>query len=627
LLDTCKHLFNPAIGDDDPIREWRLNTFYRLLMIITFFVYIPHTIIYGVFHWSLLTVTQILLIGFNGIIFTMTFKKKLNWALNLFLFSSTASVAVFLWVTHINDSSYCFPLLLFITGLFTKWKLIFSWSAIMTALLVFIGILHPDLSVLPTTIYSSAPVGHPIILTTGTHFSTAIALIWSSAVILALLSIYVNKLLVDISQRSSKLEKEIHNKNTIEKQVKQLNIELEQRVINRTKELQESQEKLYQNEKLRVIGQLAGGIAHDFNNHLTGILGCAQILKSEYKNDKEKMELIDVVISASRRASELTAELLAFARKGTMQKQPIDMHQQIKETIILLQRSIDKKITISHQLNSPRTMILGDPSQIHNALLNFGLNARDAMPEGGTLLFSTIERAIDSHTINTENLGLVPGNYIQVKISDTGQGIDPELIDRIFEPFFTTKKNGQNTGMGLAAIYGTMKSHGGTVKVTSKKGKGTDFYLYFPVADHIIQLEQENENINAQVDTAKVTGKKNIVIIDDEQFVRKTLSSFITKFGFEPILFSNGPDAIAYFKKYSDKIDCVLLDMIMPEMDGTEVFDALQRIYPQVKIILCSGYSKEANVSALLKKGAKTFLQKPFSPQNVADALNTILAE
>ena len=269
-------------------------------------------------------------------------------------------------------------------------------------------------------------------------------------------------------------------------------------VVRDVTELHQIQERLRHSEKMEAIGQLAGGIAHDFNNQLSGIMGYADLLREALHDNHTLSHYADTIVKAARHSSALTRQLLAFARKGRYHVQPVAVNAAIQEVVALLGHSIERDIVIEHTLQACPDIIEGDASQVHNALLNIGLNARDAMPGGGTLHFASATTVLSGKEHFAGNPQLSAGRYVRIGIRDTGQGIDPSIRDRVFDPFFTTKGVGRGTGMGLAAVYGIAKSHKGGICFDSVAGKGTTFYLYFPVLETIGAEHPDKETFHCQ---------------------------------------------------------------------------------------------------------------------------------
>lgn len=378
-------------------------------------------------------------------------------------------------------------------------------------------------------------------------------------------------------------------------------------VVTDISETRRMEEQLHQNEKMQAIGRLAGGIAHDFNNQLTGIMGCAEMLRMELINNKELLEYANTIIGVAKRSAVIIAQLLAFARKGKFQTIPVNMHEVIGEVVHLLKHSIDKRILIKQRLDANPGTVLGDPAQLQNAVLNCALNARDAMPNGGDIVFHTDIAQLDATFCKSSSLAIAPGRYLLIGIADTGAGIDPESRKHLFEPFFTTKKRGHGTGLGLAAVYGTMKTHNGAIEVETAVGKGTTFKLYFPVA------EEKNPTNDSQVlPVAAGEHAASILIVDDEEIVRSSMAKILKRLGYTVVSCATGEEAVRRYQAKGPRFDLVILDMIMPGRSGKETFEALIAIDPRAKVLLASGYSLDSETQKVLDMGAAGFLQKPF---------------
>lgn len=379
---------------------------------------------------------------------------------------------------------------------------------------------------------------------------------------------------------------------------------------------------LHHAQKMQAIGELAGGIAHDFNNLLMGIMGAADILKYEYadkmnKKDNEKdnfMFNLNLITKESERAAKLTSQLLAFARKGKYQQIPIDIHNIINEVISILSQTIDRRIEIKQHLDAEHSITKGDPNQLQQSLLNIAVNARDAMPNGGKLVFATSIVSLDEGYCNA-HFEVSPGQYICISISDTGIGMDKNIQERIFEPFFTTKENG--TGLGLAMVFGTIKNHGGYITLHSNPNKGTIFNVYLPLC----KQEKIAHIISKKLQI--VPGSGTILLVDDESFVLEVASNMLKKLGYEVITCNDGQKAIKYYKSCYNNVDVVIIDMIMPKLNGQQVLLELKKINPRVKAIIASGYSMDDSIKQVLNNGALGFIQKPFK----MNELSSIIAQ
>jgi len=384
------------------------------------------------------------------------------------------------------------------------------------------------------------------------------------------------------------------------------------RNVTETKRLREQ---LFQSQKLEAIGQLAGGVAHDFNNLLTAILGYAQLLKMKPGSDRV-CEIASTIEDAGERASELTRQLLGFARRGKFLTTPVDLHMLVAEVIRLLSRTLNKNIRIVEQLQSDRAWILGDAGQLQQTVLNLAVNARDAMPTGGVLTLRSYTIELAEHFCE-RHWGIRPGPYVILEVCDTGCGIPTDIQDRIFEPFFTTKEQGKGTGMGLAMVYGIVRNHGGFIQVESELGRGSTFRVFLPKLAHPVSVPASSETGHP------LHGSGCILLVDDEEVVLSAARAMLTMLGYEVIAAGSGREALKQFQKSGPIIDLVLLDVVMPEMGGHECLSELLKLDPAVRVILCSGYGPDRKDEQLSVCG---FLQKPYRLQDlslsVARALN-----
>lgn len=360
--------------------------------------------------------------------------------------------------------------------------------------------------------------------------------------------------------------------------------------------------------KMQAIGELAGGIAHDFNNMLSIVLGNAQLLHQNLdslENNTELLELTSGIEQAALRGSELTRQLLGFARKSKVQELSVNIHQTINDVANLLRHSVDPRVEIDLKLNASRAVVKGDVTELQNALLNLGVNAADAMPDGGQLTIGTREVEIGEDRALP---GLQSGPHIEICLRDTGIGMEPAVLERLFEPFFTTKPQGKGTGLGLSAVYGTVQSHSGRITVSSEPGKGSMFTICLPLSDG-------EADAAGQSDSDRVTGRRTggtLMVVDDEADILNFLSAAISRLGHNCITFDNGQQAIDRFAESPEDIDMVILDQRMPGMSGRQVFQALKKIDPGVRVVIASGYSDPEVIADLLSAGVLDYLAKPF---------------
>lgn len=380
----------------------------------------------------------------------------------------------------------------------------------------------------------------------------------------------------------------------------------------------EMERRIRQSEKMEAIGQLAGGIAHDFNNQLNGIIGYAEILKQELSDHPQMAKDAESIILAAQRSASLTAKLLAFSRQGMYLSVPIDLQEIVDETVQILERSLDKNIRIRTRYEAPMAMTLGDPSQIQNALLNLGINARDAMPQGGELIFSTALVTLDETCPALSTFEVAPGPYIRIRVVDSGVGISPDMLQRVFEPFFTTKAQGKGTGLGLASVYGAMKIHRGAAEITSREGHGTEVSLYLPRAD-VEKPEKERRKPLATRLSAK------ILLVDDEPFVREAMKRTMELLGCSVTVAATGREAVRIYRKSPRAFDVVVLDLVMPEMGGKETFIRMRKINPDLVAVVASGYSADEEVREVLDLGARAYIHKPFNSRDLSELLSELV--
>ncbi len=376
---------------------------------------------------------------------------------------------------------------------------------------------------------------------------------------------------------------------------------------------------LHQSEKMQAIGQLAGGIAHDFNNQLFAILGLTNMLRHDAADAPDTIQTCDDIIRCVDRAADLTKKLLAFSRMGNYVLLPVDAHRLIIEVTEVLRRTVDKRIQIKQHLDASALTVFGDASQLQNALLNLGLNARDAMPEGGKLLFGT--QNVILHDTKRDSTGeeLPPGKYVSISVSDTGTGIPEENLESIFEPFFTTKEAGKGTGMGLAAVYGTVTSHGGTIEVQNAPGKGTTFTMLLPIHEQAAP----SKRVSDEREVAR--GQGNILFVDDDDFICEVARNMLASLGYNVKICRDGKQAVECFCSSPQAFDLVILDMVMPGLSGKEAFEQMKRLHPAVKVLVSSGYSPESGLQEVLDAGASGFIQKPFRRASLGQKIAEIL--
>lgn len=374
---------------------------------------------------------------------------------------------------------------------------------------------------------------------------------------------------------------------------------------------------IQQARKMEAVGQLANGVAHDFNNMLGGIIGAAELLGYYLPDDPKAKKFHKMILDVAERAGDLTDNLLTFSRVNPRASSVVDLHDIIKETVVLMKKTIDPRIDIVDNLHAPKSSINGNVSQLQNIFLNLGINASQAMPAGGTITISSKYTELDALYCDFSTFDITPGHYLKVEIRDTGFGIAPVHLSRIFEPFFTTKELGKGTGLGLASVYGSMRQHNGAITVYSEVSQGTSFHLLFPLIDSEIQALLS--------DPIQVGGNERILIVDDEEVMRITARAMLEDIGYEVVLATNGREGFEMYSKDPLNFDLVILDMVMPIMNGKDCFEAIMQFDPKARVILSSGFSREQDIKMMKSMGLKGFVQKPYRAialsQAIIDAL------
>jgi len=376
---------------------------------------------------------------------------------------------------------------------------------------------------------------------------------------------------------------------------------------------------LLQSRKMEAIGTLAGGIAHDFNNLLQVINGYAEILLIGKKKNHQGYHELTQIQKATERAANLIKQLLAFSRKSQSEHRPVNLNKEIEYSKTILDRTIPKMIQIELNLDNNLKTINADPAQIEQIILNLGSNAADSMPEGGKLIVETKNISLNEKYCQN-HLEATPGKYVLLTISDTGHGMDQETLQHIFEPFFTTKEIGKGTGLGLASVYGIVKSHGGYITCHSEAGQGTSFRIFFPSTE---QVEYQREK---EMDVEIPTGRdETILVVDDEDSIRDLVSKALESFGYNVLTAASGEEAIEIFQNLHTKIDLIILDLGMPGMGGNRCMYEILKINPSTKILIASGYSVNNETKKNLNSGAAGFIGKPYHLKDILHRVRLIL--
>ncbi|MBR8834530.1 MAG: response regulator [Stigonema ocellatum SAG 48.90 = DSM 106950] len=368
-------------------------------------------------------------------------------------------------------------------------------------------------------------------------------------------------------------------------------------------------------QRLESIGTLASGIAHDLNNVLTPILMTAELLELQLQDDVSK-RLLPILISNAERGANLVKQVLSFTRGMEGDRSLLELKHLIREIQQIVKETFPKSIEVSTQIPPNLWMMSGDTTQIHQVLMNLCVNARDAMPDGGSLIISAENVFIDQNYAGMD-IGVRVGHYIGITVTDTGVGIPPAILERIFEPFFTTKELGKGTGLGLSTVVGIIKSHGGFINVYSEVGKGSKFKVYLPAAEATETLEEQKQELPSG-------NGELILVVDDEDAIRDITKTSLESYNYKAMSASDGIEAIALYAEHRDKISIVLTDMLMPSMDGLTTIRTLKKINPAVKIIAVSGLASSEKVNIVTNMGVQAFLAKPYTAKELLQTISDV---
>ncbi|QQS31816.1 MAG: PAS domain S-box protein [Acidobacteriota bacterium] len=383
-------------------------------------------------------------------------------------------------------------------------------------------------------------------------------------------------------------------------------------------EQKRAEEHLFRAQRMESIGTLAGGIAHDLNNILSPITMAADMLRLEI-TDPAGARWVSMIRENADRGAELIKQVLTFARGMSGERMQVKLKHLIKELVNVLNETLPKSIAVKFNVSPDLWTIMADPTQIHQVLLNVCINARDAMPHGGTITIRAENVSIDENYARM-NLEAEPGNFVVVSVTDTGSGMTQEIVKRIFDPFFTTKEMGKGTGLGLATSMTIVRSHGGFMNVYSEPNKGSRFSIYLPSA------EAEGSVAVRPLQTEFPAGKgETILVVDDEENIRTVAEATLTKFGYKVITAGDGTEALAVHSQTENEISAVITDVAMPFMDGPSLIRALRKLDPQIKIIAMSGLVSEGQSGELAELGIDAFLAKPYTAETLLVTLNDIL--
>ena len=377
------------------------------------------------------------------------------------------------------------------------------------------------------------------------------------------------------------------------------------------------EDRYFQAQKLETVGTLASGIAHDFNNILTCINGYGQLLSRGMAEDDPQRSYINVILDAADRAARLTSELLQFSKKQPGEQKPVDLNNVIKTAEKFFKKVISENIEVIIKLQDEPLQILADRNHLEQVLMNLTTNASDAMAKYEKGLYTI---SAESVTLKQNDTSCPPGDYALLTISDTGEGIEPAMQQRIFEPFFTTKVVGKGSGLGLAAVYGIIKQHGGEINLTSEKNKGTTFRIFLP----LIAANAQDETRSDQGETP-LGGTETILLAEDDALVRAMATTFLTDYGYSVIEADNGENAVNIFLQNQDNIDLLLFDLIMPKMNGLEACKEILKIRPGIKALIASGYLPEVQEMKMEQGNGIYLVEKPYNPRALLQKVRGLL--
>ena len=380
----------------------------------------------------------------------------------------------------------------------------------------------------------------------------------------------------------------------------------------------ELEEHLQRAQKMEAVGMLAGGIAHDFNNILSGILGFTSYLMSKTQPDTDMHRDLGLIEQSALRAADLTRQLLAFARRRHFAKAPVDINQVIEEVLGILSHSLPKNLVIEKDLPAGLSPVMGDHGQMNQVIMNICINAADSMsPQGGTLRIKT-----EHHMLTRREMALLSESdktdYLRISIADTGPGMNAEVRKHIFDPFFTTKSSKGGSGLGLSIAYGIISNHKGDIMVESAEGHGTTFRIYLPICEGDAPKTESTPG-------RRLEGTETIMVVDDEPIVRQMVVDVLKSRGFQVIPASSGQEALELYEQLKERVHLVLLDLLMPVMDGEATFHALQKINKQVCVLLTSGFAREEVSERLVRQGARGMIHKPYKNDDLVGRIRTIL--
>jgi CheY-like chemotaxis protein len=421
----------------------------------------------------------------------------------------------------------------------------------------------------------------------------------------------------ELKARLERIERERGN----ELELRKHRDHLEKLVTKRTAELDSANKRLRQVQKLEAIGTLAKGIAHEFNNILTPIMAFSEIMLEQAAEDDSFREELQIIVDSACRARDLVSQIMTFARTEGAERQIIRMGPFLKEIMKQARSSIPATIKVDVNILTKKDVVMADPVQIQQVVMNICTNSAQAMQEGGGALEVRLQDAvIMPESMEIRALGVKPGPYLKLTVSDTGHGMDQTIVDRIFDPFFTTRQPGEGSGLGLSVVYGIVADYGGTITVETAPGRGTTFCVFLPGAEH--ELAEEPFTVSSSSGTGKC-----ILVVDDDKLVLLAAVGILESLGYRVVAITSSLEALELFRATPDELSLVITDLTMPHMTGLELAEELHKIRPGTPIILCTGYGGMTNRGDAAATGIVETVRKPFSRQTMAEAVQRVLRD
>ncbi|HEU4726050.1 MAG TPA: ATP-binding protein [Candidatus Eisenbacteria bacterium] len=426
-----------------------------------------------------------------------------------------------------------------------------------------------------------------------------------------------------LHSKATEMEAEVHNRarelQRANEELRDLKEALEERVAERTAELMRATEQVRHAQKMEAIGQLAGGVAHDFNNLLTAIMGYAHLSAKRFAGDETALRDIEQILRASERAAILTRQLLAFSRRDVLQPKLLDLNAVIADTGAMLRRLIGENIELVTVPRDGLWPVRADGGHLEQVIMNLSVNARDAMPQGGRLTIETSNVEL-GEIYAGEKIGLPPGDYVLLAVSDNGEGMDEETKARIFEPFFTTKGAGSGTGLGLSTVYGIVQQWGGAIQVYTDPGWGSSFKVYFPRASGAVETAHRPSEPGEFPQ-----GTETVLLAEDQDAVAAVIVTTLRLCGYNVLVARNGIDAMAVSQDHNGPIHLLITDIVMPAISGHELAERFRQERPEAKTLFISGYTEHGFSAQRLREWRASFLAKPFSPDAIARRVRELL--